>query len=1093
MATRTSSRSTVHAGIPLAVDGNAWATNVEQQEGAPPGILGAVAALLGHSTQVQGYRNPNLDTRSGPAHSTTGLQYAISGDTKVVEQTVGAWLASYEDPIRAILPMAISNASSIKVARQFVTGGGVTLVPEHASAPTVAIQEDYRTIEMDRYGGDIEMNLNLFLKPDAASKELNLKIDHQKRELSRQLTILAYETVVREGTDIVQAIIRSQPSQSASAYSADKTARIYCNLIFGALNKSPYGISNLLSAARYASAYATGTRPHGTIMIIPRGVPDILRYARPESLTYSVTGFQSGKNEGNKGIDMNMEGAYVCNSSGVKIAVHYPQPTYEQGTANPHVGLEGLSHTKKVVSIHTITEDGQQIVNCSTGGWHTGSTSTSNHLNNPTGNISLNPKLVKDHTYARISTCITSHAILATPGAETGEMLVGYPSTGISTSHNEERMRIQLRAYMGIGIYQPDNILVMKDAFCESIEEEELLDITALARDQSGTNGLPSGIFANLKAGDPSVSSSRLVQFTSARNADYVTMDTGNTDHEHWGKISGLAGPTSFNNIEGDPGAFADPKRIAHKLTDTTPFDSPMGDVDAATISSYGENKLAVEMFKTQSAATHPWDIAHKWAFLKSDLEQNENACKASAKVYWTKALKPLIDGLTGFVNKWQMDFIIHAVTNNILKAYQTAPEPHGPRTDPCELLFFLHAIDDVGSIPAERIETVLAQYVANVKRMHAQWNSLFDAAGGTPNVKQWGCYSNPNSNWNGREFFATPEYTYSAEQVAEMITAAPGEQPLYAAILSHVPSGSTAAGAIYKTTKRSTGDNAWGKRNDGRLDALPIAMMFDGKVRDVLNDQVDKPDDKKHAGYIVEDISASIFFTGADTAATNSTENVGRVAVLAALGIKGGKFENTCKKLLDFNATSKTGNNQNTTPGTGEELIPLDNSSGVAEFTLAAIQSVTTAYGIVSVLPHSESNDNLSELTSEMLGYEGPIIDSLSSGFADSATTEKTNYIKRLAGLRNATHEHPPGGGVTGDPHHELRRLVSVVADVDQVTDINDGHLHTMPHANQGAVYNSTGITATAQNLGEFGSLDHPIMYRHLHGAPQQCEMAIK
>jgi hypothetical protein len=38
---------------------------------------------------------------------------------------------------------------------------------------------DVRETYMVRYGGDMEMNLNLFLKPEEAKEELNMKLEAQ--------------------------------------------------------------------------------------------------------------------------------------------------------------------------------------------------------------------------------------------------------------------------------------------------------------------------------------------------------------------------------------------------------------------------------------------------------------------------------------------------------------------------------------------------------------------------------------------------------------------------------------------------------------------------------------------------------------------------------------------------------------------------------------------------------------------------------------------------------------------------------------------------------------------------------------------------
>lgn len=53
-------------------------------------------------------------------------------------------------------------------------------------------------------------------------------------------------------------------------------------------------------------------------------------------------------------------------------------------------------------------------------------------------------------------TAITMSAILCTqPGS--GELLMAYPQTGVSTSQTLETMRMQLRVYLGAAVYNPDH------------------------------------------------------------------------------------------------------------------------------------------------------------------------------------------------------------------------------------------------------------------------------------------------------------------------------------------------------------------------------------------------------------------------------------------------------------------------------------------------------------------------------------------------------------------------------------------------------------------------------------------------------------
>jgi hypothetical protein len=63
-----------------------------------------------------------------------------------------------------------------------------------------------------------------------------------------------------------------------------------------------------------------------------------------------------------------------------------------------------------------------------------------------------------------------SSAILCTkPGAESGELLMAYPQTGISTSQTTETMKMQLRVYLGAAVYTPENYVIIPDIQFEGL------------------------------------------------------------------------------------------------------------------------------------------------------------------------------------------------------------------------------------------------------------------------------------------------------------------------------------------------------------------------------------------------------------------------------------------------------------------------------------------------------------------------------------------------------------------------------------------------------------------------------------------------
>ncbi len=415
----------------------------------------SVKELLGSTTTFHAPASVNLDLRQGPAHSTTSLPYQIGGSARVVSQKVGTWLASFQDPIRAILGTGIHKEQSIIIKRKYVVGSAATITPERAPARTVAIQEDVREVTLTRYGGDIEMNLNQFLVPGAAEEELEMKIDAQKMELERTLCNHGYDMLMREGTNIVDAIMRSNPAFSPSDDTATNTQfvthahKIYTRQIFGAINKYRFPVTNLLSAARYASAYSVGTQK-GSVMILPHGIPDLLRYARRESMEYSISGVKSGEKD--KKLTMQLDDVYVDTASDVKILIHHPTPTYNHGAAFPTVENQsgGLTDTTYVISYYSKAGYGVRVMD-----------GTAHQVAVPA---------------YRICKVVASSAILAAPGAGTGELLIGYPFTSVSTSQADERMRVQLRCYLGSVLYQPDNVLIMPNCHIDGIVAEEWLD-----------------------------------------------------------------------------------------------------------------------------------------------------------------------------------------------------------------------------------------------------------------------------------------------------------------------------------------------------------------------------------------------------------------------------------------------------------------------------------------------------------------------------------------------------------------------------------------------------------------------------------------
>ena len=109
-------------------------------------------------------------------------------------------------------------------------------------------------------------------------------------------------------------------------------------------------------------------------------------------------------------------------------------------------GGKGLSQ-KKYVGVYYPKLDGEcRIANLVTGAWE------------DLGAAKL-----------RVYEVVTSSAVMAVPGSDTGELLYAYPSTGISTSQTTESMKMQLRVYLGSVLYDPNKILILPDVHLDGV------------------------------------------------------------------------------------------------------------------------------------------------------------------------------------------------------------------------------------------------------------------------------------------------------------------------------------------------------------------------------------------------------------------------------------------------------------------------------------------------------------------------------------------------------------------------------------------------------------------------------------------------
>lgn len=329
--------------------------------GAPTGMVGtsrgdpsdkmplAVRQLLGDNIRLTDrMAMGNIDYHTGPSHSTTGIPYAIHGTATVINKEVTAALATFDDPIKAILPVAIHTDQKIIIRRKYVVGGSAIITPEHTAARTVDIKEDEREIVMTRYGGDAVMNLNLFLRPNDAADEIRMKVTAQRRELEHTLVALGYEAVMREGTNIMAAMVRANPAYAhLDALERQQIVeKTYIHSVFGCINKFPYPIQNLLAAAMRANLYVPGNNNDTNkpaVLIVPAGIMDLTKFTRESDMKFSVSGVTSTSNLIPKKLsEVSLSNVLQDKGSNVRIMVHLPPANNDAGAAFPQVSHNSL-------------------------------------------------------------------------------------------------------------------------------------------------------------------------------------------------------------------------------------------------------------------------------------------------------------------------------------------------------------------------------------------------------------------------------------------------------------------------------------------------------------------------------------------------------------------------------------------------------------------------------------------------------------------------------------------------------------------------------------------------------------------------------
>lgn len=525
----------------------------------PAGGVTSNEALRGDFRNIdQAGTFPN--TRITGAHATSSLarvkQEDIERSTKIISIETASHLTSYEDPIKLVLPPTIQEANVVFVTRKFAVGNTASEVPERAPAPVVSVQEETRRVRLRRYGGDIDFNVNSCAVPDMFKKEMDLKVGAQHAALADKLISLGYERLISDGTDFVTALTRSTGNALLPQPAAQRFAKNYYNSqVFGALGKQTYALQNLLAAAKRCVAYDI-SRAIKTVMILPHGVPELMMYSKAENMTYEINGIRGPQG---KPISMTVESGYSVPATSSTVFVHIPPAKHMFNQVAPHAGKNALeSEVLLVLKYETAPAapaGGVQDLRNYT---------YPNLLTRRNERLGLNGDNVKAFRVLKLKML---HAILAVPGADTGNLLLQYPRSTVSADASTESGLMQLRVYMGAVLKRPENVLVMRNvAFNGIISCTDLIqnDNAAGNTINDANVQLLQGLGFEAQNAGPPAANMTVDDFLNNANNQRLATQCNGTIHDPNGNI--------FRSNDG-PLGHLDDVAMAHRLMGAQVYD----------------------------------------------------------------------------------------------------------------------------------------------------------------------------------------------------------------------------------------------------------------------------------------------------------------------------------------------------------------------------------------------------------------------------------------------------------------------------------------------------------------------------------------
>jgi len=246
------------------------------------------------------------------------------------------------------------------------------------------------------------------------------------------------------------------------------------------MSKFSFPLQNLLSAAKHANLYTQSRGDSYSVLICPVPMLDIERYTKQDRIVYNVSGLSADQQK----VEMPISNGVVTDPvTSIRILTHVPPARPDEyGSAYPSASEGGLSRQVTFANWYKQTSDAA------------GTCLISDFKERSFYAIPTNVAGRGLFSVRIMSAQMASAVLVTDPGPNTGELLMAFPHTGVSTNQNTEELKMQLRAYMGAAIYRRNNVLLIPDVHFERLVsghggEKDTFELTCAPTTETNTAG----------------------------------------------------------------------------------------------------------------------------------------------------------------------------------------------------------------------------------------------------------------------------------------------------------------------------------------------------------------------------------------------------------------------------------------------------------------------------------------------------------------------------------------------------------------------------------------------------------------------------